>query len=112
MALVDEGDEMMQEKQGANGQQRSVGWFKPECTGLRSLSPSLKIPEVGGPDLHLCKLNGMLMTLPVEPVYTLAMTVVSISAHYIHSMTVFIPESSLIRQSTVGDSYIVVIIVG
>ncbi len=40
------------------------------------------------------------------------MTVVSISSHYIHSMTVFVPESSLVRQSTVGDSYIVVIVVG
>lgn len=112
MALVDEGDEMMQEKQGANGQQMRVGWFKPECTGLRSLSPSLKIPEVGGPDLHFCKLDGMLMTLPVEPVHTLAMTVVSISAHYIHSMTVLVPESPLIRQSAVCDRYIVVIIIG
>lgn len=71
MALVDEGDEMMQEKQGAKGQQRRVGWFELEHTGLRSLSPSLKIPEVGGPHLHLCKLDGVLMTLPVEPVYTL-----------------------------------------
>ncbi len=40
------------------------------------------------------------------------MTVVSISSHYIHSMTVFVPERSLVRQSTVGDSYIVVIVVG
>lgn len=71
MALVDEGDEMMQEEQGENGQQRRVGWMEPEHTGLRSLSPSLKVPKVGGPDLHLCKLNGVLMTLPVEPVYTL-----------------------------------------
>lgn len=71
MALVDEGDEMMQEEQRENGQQRRVGWMEPERTGLRSLSPSLKVPEVGGPDLHLCKLDGVLMTLPVEPVYTL-----------------------------------------
>lgn len=71
MALVDEGDEMMQEEQRETGQQRRVGWMEPERTGLRSFSPSLKVPEVGGPDLHLCKLDGVLMTLPVEPVYTL-----------------------------------------
>lgn len=71
VALVDEGDEMMQKEQRETGQQRRVGWMEPECTGLRSLSPSLKVPEVGGPDLHLCKLDGVLMTLPVEPVYTL-----------------------------------------
>lgn len=34
MALVDEGDEMMQEEQGENGQQRRVGWLEPERTGL------------------------------------------------------------------------------
>ncbi len=71
MTLVDEGDEMMKEKQGANGQQWRVAWFELERTDLRSLSSPLKIPEVGGPDLHLCKLDGVLMTLPVEPVYTL-----------------------------------------
>ncbi len=71
VTLVDEGDEMMQEKQGANGQQWRVAWFELERTDLRSLSSPLKIPEVGGPDLHLCKLDGVLMTLPVEPVYTL-----------------------------------------
>lgn len=38
---------------------------------LRSLSSSLKVSEVGRSDLHLSKLNGVLVTLPVEPVHTL-----------------------------------------
>lgn len=49
----------------------AVGWSGAEHAGLRSLSPPLKIPEVGGPHLHFGKLNGVLMALPVEPVHTL-----------------------------------------
>lgn len=35
---------------------------------LRSLPPPLQVPEAGGSQLHLCKLDGILVALPVEPV--------------------------------------------
>lgn len=41
----------------------------------------------------------------------LAMTVISISTHEIHTVAVFIPEGSLIGQGTVGDSNVVVMVV-
>lgn len=37
-------------------------------TSLRSLFSALKVSEVGRPNLHLCKFNGVLVALPVEPV--------------------------------------------
>lgn len=40
------------------------------------------------------------------------MTVVSISSHEVNTVAVFIPEGSLIGQSTVGDSDVIVMVVG
>lgn len=39
------------------------------------------------------------------------MTVISISSHQVDSVAVFIPEGSLIGQSTVGDSDVVVMVI-
>lgn len=41
-----------------------------------------------------------------------AVAVVSISSHQIHTMAVFIPERSFVRERTVGDGDIIVIVVG
>lgn len=35
---------------------------------LRSLPAPFQVPEAGGSQLHLCKLDGVLVALPVEPV--------------------------------------------
>lgn len=43
------------------------------------------------------------MALPVEPVNTLTVIIVPISAHQVDTMTVLIPESSFVGQGTVGD---------
>lgn len=51
------GDEVEMRRRGVGG-----------CRSLRSLFSALKISEVGRSDLHLCKLNGVFMTFPVEPV--------------------------------------------
>lgn len=40
------------------------------------------------------------------------MTVISISSHEVDAVAVFIPESSLIGQGTVGDSNVVVMVIG
>lgn len=40
------------------------------------------------------------------------MVVISISAHQVDSVTVLVPEGSLVGQSTVGDSDVVVMVVG
>lgn len=40
------------------------------------------------------------------------MTVVSISAHEVDTVAVFIPEGSLIGQGTVGNGNIIVMVIG
>lgn len=40
------------------------------------------------------------------------MTVISISAHEVDAVAVFVPEGSFIGQSAVGDSDVVVVVVG
>lgn len=40
------------------------------------------------------------------------MTVISISAHKVDAVAVFVPEGSLIGQSAVGDGDVVVVVVG
>lgn len=40
------------------------------------------------------------------------MAVVSVSAHEVDAVAVLVPEGSLIRQSTVGDGDVVVVVVG
>lgn len=42
----------------------------------------------------------------------LAVAVVSISSHQVDPVAVFIPEGSLIGQSTVGDGDVVIMVVG
>lgn len=39
------------------------------------------------------------------------MTVISISSHQVDSVAVFIPKRSLVGQSTVGDSDVVVVVI-
>lgn len=58
MTLVDEGDEMMQEKQGANGQQWRVAWFELERALVydRFLLPSKFLKLVG---LNFISANSM-----------------------------------------------------
>lgn len=51
-----------------------MGRSADRSVGLRSFSPSLRVPEVGWPDLHLSKLNGVLMAFPMEPVHSLKNT--------------------------------------
>lgn len=40
------------------------------------------------------------------------MTVISISAHEVDAVAVFVPEGSLIGQSAVGDGDVIVVVVG
>ena len=40
------------------------------------------------------------------------MVIVPISAHQVDTMTVLIPESSFVRQSTVGDGRVCVLVIG
>lgn len=63
---------------------------------LRSLPAPFQVPEAGGSQLHLCKLDGILVALPVEPVDALTVAVVTISAHQVDSVTVLVPESSFV----------------
>lgn len=48
--------------------------FSAVAGGLGSFPSSLQVSEVGRPQLHLSKLNGVLMTFPVEPVHSLGRT--------------------------------------
>ena len=41
----------------------------------------------------------------------LAVAVISISAHDVHTVAVLIPEGTLVGQGTVGDSDIIVIVI-
>lgn len=45
--------------------------FSAEAGDLGAFPSSLQVPKVGRPHLHLSKLNGVLVTFPVEPVHTL-----------------------------------------
>lgn len=69
----------------------------------RPLAPAFEVSEVAGSHLHLSKLDGMFMALPVEPVNTLTVVIVPISAHQVDTVTVLVPEGPLVGQSTVGD---------
>ena len=40
------------------------------------------------------------------------MAVISIAPHKVHAVAVLVPEGSLVRQSTVGDGDVVVVVVG
>lgn len=42
----------------------------------------------------------------------LAVIVVSVSSHQVDSVAVLVPERSLVRQGTVGDGNVIVMIVG
>lgn len=50
--------------------------------------------------------------MPYAAILYLAVAVVSISSHEVDAVAVFIPEGPLIGQSTVGDSDVVVVVVG
>lgn len=45
--------------------------FLAVAADLGSFPSSLQVPKVGWPQLHLSKLNGVLVAFPVEPVHTL-----------------------------------------
>ena len=45
-----------------------IGRWRGGGRRLRSFPPPLQVSEVGRSDLHLGKLDGMLVALPVEPV--------------------------------------------
>lgn len=79
---------------------------------LCSLPPAFKISEVAGSQLHLSKLDWVLVALPMEPVNTLTVVIVPVSAHQVDTMTVLIPESSFVGQSTVGDGWVCVLVIG
>lgn len=63
-------------------------------------------------DLHLHKRDGKLMAFPVIPVYTLTMSGLSVFAVKVGPMTVFVPPGSFVGQCTVGDSNIIVLVLG
>jgi len=51
------------------------------------------------------------MALPVEPVNPLAVTIVPISSHEVDTVAVLIPEGTLVRQGTVGDGNVIVMVI-
>lgn len=71
----------------------------------------LKAP-LESPSLSLVTCCNYTMNSAVYAGLYLAVTVVSISSHEVDSVAVFIPEGSLIGQGTVGDSYVVIVVIG
>lgn len=52
----------------------AVARFSALAGDLGSFPSSLQVSKVGWPQLHLSKLNGVLVTFPVEPVHPLERT--------------------------------------